>query len=254
MSSWCDYHNIALILATILQTIVCVYLQLSGENLQLAALQALQSNQCCILHSMTSGACALSTARHDVSRVQWLYSGNNLRRPQFALKWMRSERSKWCMMQKRCRVSETYLIVSTKTCLEASHSWGAWRFEISRLGGFGFVNQQNIGYESTLSYYTSWTKKSQELKCIYCFFPPTPPINFSPVWKTPPPSWTILTHATCTEQRLSFQNTFDNLHNCLCSLSVIFYYMDLYYNANAWDVDPLSTHRDGTKGQLQSHG
>jgi len=51
-----------------------------------------------------------------------------------------------------------------------------------RLGHFVFVNQQNAGYESKLSYLTSWTKK---LEYIYLFFPPIPPFPFAPILLTP---------------------------------------------------------------------
>jgi hypothetical protein len=45
MPSWCDYHRIALVLATILQTIDCVYIQLPDGNPPLAELKASQSEQ-----------------------------------------------------------------------------------------------------------------------------------------------------------------------------------------------------------------
>ena len=45
MPSSRDYHRIVLVLGTILRTINCVYLQLSGGNPSLAELQAFQSEQ-----------------------------------------------------------------------------------------------------------------------------------------------------------------------------------------------------------------
>jgi hypothetical protein len=59
---------------------------------------------------------------------------------------------------------------------------------------------------------------------------------------------------TCTKQHLSFQNTLNNLHNFVLSLWASFRYMQLYHNANVSDVDSLSTHSDGTKGQQQRKG
>jgi len=56
---------------------------------------------------------------------------------------------------------------------------------------------------------------------------------------------------TCTKQRLSFQNTPDNLHNVVLSLWDSFYYMQLYHSAIASDVDSFSTHSDGTKEKQQ---
>ena len=61
-------------------------------------------------------------------------------------------------------------------------------------------------------------------------------------------------HLTCTKQRLSFQNTPDNLHNFVCSLWAAFRYVQLYHNANASDVDSFSTRSDGTTGQPQWNG
>jgi len=58
---------------------------------------------------------------------------------------------------------------------------------------FLFVNQQNSGYQSKLSYPTCWTKNSQALEYIYPFFPPTPSFSFPPVLNTPQASQTILT-------------------------------------------------------------
>jgi len=63
MPSGGDYDCIALILGTILRTINGVYLQLPDGNPSLAELKALQSEQRRILYPMTSGGCALSTAR-----------------------------------------------------------------------------------------------------------------------------------------------------------------------------------------------
>jgi hypothetical protein len=45
MPSWRNYHRIALVLGTILETIDRVYLQLSGGNLPLPELTASQSEQ-----------------------------------------------------------------------------------------------------------------------------------------------------------------------------------------------------------------
>jgi len=58
-------------------------------------------------------------------------------------------------------------------------------------------------------------------------------------------------HVSCAKQRLSFQNTPDNLHNYVCSLWASIRYVQLYHNANASDVDSLSTRSDGTKWQPQ---
>ena len=56
---------------------------------------------------------------------------------------------------------------------------------------------------------------------------------------------------TCTKQRLTFQNTPDNLHICVLSLRASFRSMQLYHNANVSDVDSFSTHSNGTKAQQQ---
>jgi len=61
-------------------------------------------------------------------------------------------------------------------------------------------------------------------------------------------------HVTCTDQRLSFQYTPDNLHNFVRSVWAFFHSVQLYHNANASDVDSFSTHSDGTKGHLQRKG
>jgi hypothetical protein len=63
MPSWRDFHRIALILGTILRTIVCIYLQLPGGNHSLAELNASQSEQWWILYPTKSLACAFCTAR-----------------------------------------------------------------------------------------------------------------------------------------------------------------------------------------------
>ena len=58
-------------------------------------------------------------------------------------------------------------------------------------------------------------------------------------------------HLTCTKQRLSFENTPDNLQNVARPLSASFRYLQLYYNANAWNVDSFSTGSNGTEGKPQ---
>jgi hypothetical protein len=45
-----------------------------------------------------------------------------------------------------------------------------------------------------------------------------------------------------------------NLHNFVLSFWASFRYMQLYHNANVLDVDSLSTHSDGNKGQQQRKG
>jgi len=59
---------------------------------------------------------------------------------------------------------------------------------------------------------------------------------------------------TCTIQRLSWQNTPNNLYNFVCSLRGAVRGMELYHDANALDVDSFSNHSDGTKGKLQLNG
>jgi len=61
--SWRDHHRIAFVLGLRLETIDCVYLQLSGGIAPLAELNVGQSEQSRILYSMTSVALAFSTAR-----------------------------------------------------------------------------------------------------------------------------------------------------------------------------------------------
>jgi hypothetical protein len=59
---------------------------------------------------------------------------------------------------------------------------------------------------------------------------------------------------TFPKQYLLFQNTPNNLYNFVLSFWASFRYMQLYHNANVLDVDSLSTHSDGTKGQQQRKG
>jgi len=61
-------------------------------------------------------------------------------------------------------------------------------------------------------------------------------------------------HLTCTQCRLPFQYTPDNQHNFVHSLWDSFHYIQLYHNANALEVDPFSTHSDGTSGRRQTEG
>jgi len=61
-------------------------------------------------------------------------------------------------------------------------------------------------------------------------------------------------HVTCAKQCLLFQNTPDNLQNFVHSLWVCLRYMQMYHNANAWEVDSFSTHSDGTRGEPQRRG
>jgi len=62
-----------------------------------------------------------------------------------------------------------------------------------RLWSFVFINQHDAGYQSQLSYLTSWTKKSQELEYIDPFFLPTSPSSFPMEVNTRPASWRIST-------------------------------------------------------------
>jgi len=96
-------------------------------------------------------------------------------------------------------------LVSTLVMHDMPGSSAWWR-----LGRFVFVHQQNSQAEP-------WSKKSPELEYIYPFFPPTPPLSFPPILYTPTASWSRH-HVTCIEQRLSFLNTPDNLHNFVLSL------------------------------------
>lgn len=54
-------------------------------------------------------------------------------------------------------------------------------------------------------------------------------------------------YATWTKYGVSFQNTPDNIHNFLSFTSAAFCYMQLYCNANDWNVDSFSTHCKCTK-------
>jgi len=183
MTSCRGHHSITRILGPILQTIDCLYSQLRGGNSPLGELNALQSEQWCILHPKTSVACAVSTARHVCRRVGWLHSWDLLRTTQCAPWWMRSDR---------------YCGVSSKSSSWHHKPSSAWVFNLliklliqevpggcpqGRLGCVLFVNQQNTAYESKKSYPTSWTRKSQELEYIYLVFPPTPPFSVPPILK-----------------------------------------------------------------------
>jgi len=59
-------------------------------------------------------------------------------------------------------------------------------------------------------------------------------------------------HMTCTKSFLSFRNTPDNLHNFVRSLCASFWYIQLYHNANASDVDLFSNRSNGTKRHPQT--
>jgi len=136
MPSSRGYHSIALGLGTILWTINCIYLQLPGGIPPLAELQVSQSEPWRILYTMTSVACAISTARRVGSHVEWWHSWDNLRTTQFVARCTRSERQKWCVMRKHRLVLLTFLRASTKSCLESSQSWGARWFCKMNVGLF----------------------------------------------------------------------------------------------------------------------
>jgi len=193
MCSWREYHSTVLVLGTILRTLDCVYLQLSGRNPSFAKLKVWENAQWCIVYPMTPVACAVSTARHVVSCLGWLHCRDNLRTTQLVSKCMRSERSKWCVMHEQRAAPWTVLTASIQFRIEASRSWGACRFCKLKAGPFCVRYQQNVGYESKLSYLTSWTKISPELENIYLFFPSRPLFSFHPVLYTQPASWAILT-------------------------------------------------------------
>jgi hypothetical protein len=139
----------------------------------------------------------------------------------------------------RCKLSSPWLLNLVSRVLVRQVPGGAVRWWLRR---FVFLNQQNSQVEP-------WTKKSPEHKYIYPFFPPTSPFSFPPVLYTLTASRSRH-HVTCTKQRLSFQNTSDNLYNFVRSLWASFRYFPLYQNANASDVDSFSTRSDGTKWQL----
>jgi len=97
----------------------------------------------------------------------------------------------WCKMNswhRKLSLLRVLNLVSMRLIHQAPGGCARWR-----LGCFVFVTQQTAGYESKSSYPSSWTKKLQELKYIYPFFPPTPPLSVPPIWNTLPASWTIST-------------------------------------------------------------
>jgi hypothetical protein len=118
----------------------------------------------------------------------------------------------WCKSNAQCgKLSSPRVLhlVSRLIVYEVPGGSARWR-----LGRLVFVNQQNSLVEP-------WTKKSLELEYIYPFSPPTPPFSFPLIINTPTASW-FQHHVTCTKQRLTFQNTSDNLHNFVLSLWAAF--------------------------------
>jgi len=61
-------------------------------------------------------------------------------------------------------------------------------------------------------------------------------------------------HVISTKQRISFQNTPNNLHNLVHSLWASIRYLQLYHNAIGSDVDSFSTPSDGTQGHWERKG
>jgi len=113
-----------------------------------------------------------------------------------------------------------------------------------RLGRFVFITQWNAGHESNHRHSSIYIPSSR--RYLHSLF--LPYLTHSQHFQL------SRHHVTCTKQRLSFQNTRDNLHNIVRSLWACFHYMQLYHNPNASDVDSFSPHSDGTKGQLQRKG
>ena len=136
MPSSHNYHGIALFLGTILWTIDCECHQCPGGNPPLAALEISQIEVWLFLYPITSVACAFSTAGGIGSCVRWLQSWNDLRTTQFAPRYTRSEQWKLYVMQMQHLASWTFLTMTTKSRLEASHSWGAWSLGQMKAGPF----------------------------------------------------------------------------------------------------------------------
>jgi len=203
---------------------------------------------------MTSVVCAFTTARCVGRCVGWLHSVDNLRTTLCAPRCMRSEQYKWCVMQQQHWVSYTVLtcvldLVLSLVVFEVPGCFARWR-----LGHFVFYNQQNAGYESKVSYLESWTHKSSKLKYIYHILLPLHPFSI-------PPDDTHRQHpelcrhyVTHTKQSLSLENTYANLPKSVFCLCASFRYMHLYHNANALDVDSISTQSNSPKGSWTGKG
>jgi len=156
-------------------------------------------------------------------------------------------------MPKQRPASQTIITASTRSCLEAPHSWGAWWLCKMKAGPCCVLtnNTQDMNqiartrvYISLLPAYTSILFSSGlHLHSL-----------FLPYWTHRQHPELSRHHVTCTKQRLSFQNTPNNLHNFVYSLWACFRCVQLYHNANALDVDSFSTRSDGTKGQPQRKG
>jgi len=130
-----------------------------------------------VLVAVVDGCTVRTTwERHSVLRDTWGLSGESGVR---------------CKSDaRRCKLSSARVLNVFSRLLIHGMPSGCARW---RLGRFVFLNQQNAGYESKLSYLETWTKKLRELEYIYPFFPPTPSFSFPPVLNTLPASWTILT-------------------------------------------------------------
>jgi len=159
----CACHSVALVLGTILHIMDCLYLRLPGGNDPLSVLKESQSEQWHILSPMTLDGCACSTARFISCHVGRWHSWDNLTITQFALRCMWSEREKWFAIQTQLLALLTLLSTSTNSRLKSSHSWSAL-----------WLRQKMVWLFCVLVNETSWTKKLQEFKNIYPFFPPTP--------------------------------------------------------------------------------
>jgi len=138
----------------------------------------------------------------------------------------------------RCKLSSPRVLNLVSRLLIHEVPGGCGR---SRLGHFVFIDQQDTGYEPN-GRNSSIYINSSRLHLDSLFLP------YYTHRQHPELSWH---HVTCTKQPLSLQNTLDNLHNIVCSLWAAFRYVQLNHNANASDVDSISTRSNDTKGQAQ---
>jgi len=187
------YRSIALVIGTILRTIDCVYLQLPGGNAPLTVLQHGNANNdvfSILWHQLRVlfPPLGMLGAGLDgyIVRATWELRG--VLRDARGLSGESGVRCKG--NTRRHKLSSLRVIYSVSRLLIHEMRGGCTRW---RLGRFVFVKQHNAGYESKLSYLTSWTKKWQELEYIYPFFLSTPPFSFPAIINTLPGSWPIST-------------------------------------------------------------
>ena len=155
---------------------------------------------------------------------------------------LNSKSGMWCQSNpQRSKLSSPWVLnlVSRLLIQEVPVGFARWM-----LGRFMFINQQNAGYESNCGNSSIYIPSSH-LHLHSLFLPYLTHRQHLELSRH---------HVTCTKQRLSFQNTSNNLYNFLCCLWACLCYMQQYHNANASDVDSFSTHSNRTKGQPQRKG